>query len=39
MPVGLQIVGPQHGDVVVLRLMCLLEDALGADAIAPFGAG
>jgi Asp-tRNA(Asn)/Glu-tRNA(Gln) amidotransferase A subunit family amidase len=37
MPVGLQIVGPQHGDVVVLRLMALLEDALGADAVVPFG--
>ncbi|HET6949335.1 MAG TPA: amidase [Acidimicrobiales bacterium] len=39
MPVGLQVVGPQHGDVVVLRLMALLEDVLGADAVAPFGAG
>jgi aspartyl-tRNA(Asn)/glutamyl-tRNA(Gln) amidotransferase subunit A len=38
MPVGLQIVGPQHGDVVVLRLMALLEDALALDPVAPFGA-
>jgi hypothetical protein len=38
MPVGLQAVGPQHGDVVVLRLIALLEDALDLDLIAPFGA-
>ncbi|CAN5571300.1 amidase [soil metagenome] len=28
MPVGLQVIGPQHGDVAVLRLLALLEDAL-----------
>ncbi len=28
LPVGLQVVGPQHGDVVVLRALALLEDAL-----------
>jgi len=39
MPVGLQVVGPQHGDVVVLRLIALLEDALALDGTAPFGAG
>jgi Asp-tRNA(Asn)/Glu-tRNA(Gln) amidotransferase A subunit family amidase len=39
MPVGLQVVGPQHGDVVVLRLIALLEDALALDELAPFGAG
>jgi aspartyl-tRNA(Asn)/glutamyl-tRNA(Gln) amidotransferase subunit A len=39
MPVGLQIVGPHHGDVVVLRALTLLEDVLGLDAVAPFGAG
>jgi len=39
MPVGLQVVGPQHGDVVVLRALTLLEDALGIDTVAPFGAG
>jgi aspartyl-tRNA(Asn)/glutamyl-tRNA(Gln) amidotransferase subunit A len=39
MPVGLQVVGPQHGDVVVLRLIGLLEDALALDRTAPFGAG
>jgi Asp-tRNA(Asn)/Glu-tRNA(Gln) amidotransferase A subunit family amidase len=38
MPVGLQAVGPQHGDVVVLRLLALLEDALALDTVAPFGA-
>jgi aspartyl-tRNA(Asn)/glutamyl-tRNA(Gln) amidotransferase subunit A len=38
MPVGLQVVGPQHADVAVLRLLALLEDALAVDATAPFGA-
>jgi aspartyl-tRNA(Asn)/glutamyl-tRNA(Gln) amidotransferase subunit A len=37
MPVGLQVVGPQHGDVVVLRALALLEDALALDTVAPFG--
>jgi aspartyl-tRNA(Asn)/glutamyl-tRNA(Gln) amidotransferase subunit A len=36
MPVGLQAVGPQHGDVVVLRLLALLEDELAVDGLAPF---
>jgi Asp-tRNA(Asn)/Glu-tRNA(Gln) amidotransferase A subunit family amidase len=31
MPVGLQLVGPQHGDLVVLRAMAALEAALGLD--------
>lgn len=31
MPVGLQLVGPQHGDLVVLRSMAALEQALGFD--------
>jgi Asp-tRNA(Asn)/Glu-tRNA(Gln) amidotransferase A subunit family amidase len=35
MPVGLQVVGPQHGDVVVLRLLAVLEDALALDTVAP----
>jgi Asp-tRNA(Asn)/Glu-tRNA(Gln) amidotransferase A subunit family amidase len=35
MPVGLQVVGPQHADVAVLRLLALLEDGLGLDTIAP----
>jgi Asp-tRNA(Asn)/Glu-tRNA(Gln) amidotransferase A subunit family amidase len=38
MPVGLQAVGPQHGDVVVLRLLALLEDALALDPTPSFGA-
>src|SRR5690606_20723302 len=39
MPVGLQVVGPQHGDVVVLRALALLEEVLGLDPVAPFGHG
>jgi aspartyl-tRNA(Asn)/glutamyl-tRNA(Gln) amidotransferase subunit A len=39
MPVGLQVVGPQHADVAVLRALALLEDALAVEAVAPFGAG
>jgi Asp-tRNA(Asn)/Glu-tRNA(Gln) amidotransferase A subunit family amidase len=31
LPVGLQMIGPQHGDVVVLRAMAALEEALGID--------
>ncbi|HZM31593.1 MAG TPA: amidase [Acidimicrobiales bacterium] len=37
MPVGLQVIGPQHADVAVLRALALLEDALGFDPVAPFG--
>lgn len=37
MPVGLQIVGPQHADIAVLRAMAALEDALAIDRLAPFG--
>jgi len=29
LPVGLQLVGPQHGDLVVLRAMAAVEQALG----------
>jgi aspartyl-tRNA(Asn)/glutamyl-tRNA(Gln) amidotransferase subunit A len=29
LPVGLQLVGPQHGDLVVLRAMAAIEQALG----------
>ena len=36
LPVGLQIVGPQHADLVVLRSAAALEAALGFDAVAPF---
>jgi aspartyl-tRNA(Asn)/glutamyl-tRNA(Gln) amidotransferase subunit A len=35
MPVGLQVVGPQHADVAVLRLVAVLEDALAIDTVAP----
>jgi aspartyl-tRNA(Asn)/glutamyl-tRNA(Gln) amidotransferase subunit A len=31
LPVGLQLVGPQHGDLVVLRSAAALEHALGFD--------
>jgi Asp-tRNA(Asn)/Glu-tRNA(Gln) amidotransferase A subunit family amidase len=32
--VGLHLVGPQHGDMVVLRAMAAIEAALGLDPIA-----
>lgn len=35
MPVGLQVVGPQHGDAGVLRLLTLLEDTFAIDALCP----
>ena len=35
MPVGLQVVGPQHGDLVVVRALAALEAALDLDAVAP----
>jgi Asp-tRNA(Asn)/Glu-tRNA(Gln) amidotransferase A subunit family amidase len=35
LPVGLQVVGPQHADVAVLRALALLEDALAIDQVAP----
>ena len=34
-PVGLQLVGPQHGDLVVLRSAAALEEAIGFDEVAP----
>ena len=37
MPVGLQVVGPQHADVVVLRTLAVLEDLLDLDQLAPIG--
>ncbi len=36
MPVGLQVVGPQHGDVVVLRALAAFEGVLGIDTACPF---
>ncbi len=38
LPVGLQLVGPQHADLVVIRAAAALEAALGFDAVAPFPA-
>jgi Asp-tRNA(Asn)/Glu-tRNA(Gln) amidotransferase A subunit family amidase len=35
LPVGLQVVGPQHGDVAVLRARAALEDRVGFDQLAP----
>jgi Asp-tRNA(Asn)/Glu-tRNA(Gln) amidotransferase A subunit family amidase len=35
LPIGLQVVGPQHGDVAVLQTLATLEDLLGIDALAP----
>ncbi len=34
-PVGLQVVGPQHGDAAVLRMLAFLEDAVGVADVAP----
>lgn len=31
MPIGLQVVGPQHGDVAVLRTLALLEEVVELD--------
>lgn len=35
MPVGLQVVGPQHGDLVVLRTLAHLEALLDLDPVCP----
>jgi aspartyl-tRNA(Asn)/glutamyl-tRNA(Gln) amidotransferase subunit A len=35
LPIGLQVVGPQHADVAVLRALCVLEDLLGTAELAP----
>jgi aspartyl-tRNA(Asn)/glutamyl-tRNA(Gln) amidotransferase subunit A len=37
LPVGLQLVGPAHGDLVVLRTAAALEAALGFEDRAPVG--
>lgn len=34
-PVGIQLVGPQHADLVVIRAAAALEAAIGFDAVAP----
>jgi Asp-tRNA(Asn)/Glu-tRNA(Gln) amidotransferase A subunit family amidase len=36
-PVGLQVVGPQHADAAVLRLLAVLEGIVGFDEHAPIG--
>jgi aspartyl-tRNA(Asn)/glutamyl-tRNA(Gln) amidotransferase subunit A len=36
LPVGLQLVGPQHADLVVIRTAAALEAALGFDAVPPW---
>jgi aspartyl-tRNA(Asn)/glutamyl-tRNA(Gln) amidotransferase subunit A len=36
LPIGIQLVGPQHADLVVLRSAAALEAAIGFDAVAPF---
>jgi len=35
LPVGLQLVGPQHADLVVIRSAAALEAAIGFDEVAP----
>jgi len=35
LPVGLQLVGPQHADLVVIRSAAALERAIGFDELAP----
>jgi Asp-tRNA(Asn)/Glu-tRNA(Gln) amidotransferase A subunit family amidase len=37
LPVGLQLVGPQHRDALVLRTAVALEDAIGFSELAPIG--
>lgn len=39
LPVGMQLVGPQHADLVVIRSAAALEAAVGFDAVAPLDAG
>jgi aspartyl-tRNA(Asn)/glutamyl-tRNA(Gln) amidotransferase subunit A len=35
LPVGIQLVGPQHADLVVIRSAAALEAAIGFDEVAP----
>jgi aspartyl-tRNA(Asn)/glutamyl-tRNA(Gln) amidotransferase subunit A len=37
LPIGLQLVGPQHADLVVLRAAAALEAGLGFEELAPIG--
>ena len=34
LPIGLQLIGPQHGDLVVLRTAAALEAAMDIDPVA-----
>ena len=36
-PVGLQVVGSNHADAAVLRMLAYLETIVGMDAVAPVG--
>lgn len=36
MPVGLQVIGPQHGDQAVLRAIAVLEQVLDVDTVCPY---
>lgn len=38
LPIGIQVIGPQHGDLVVLRTAAALEAALNLDTLAPLPA-
>lgn len=35
MPVGLQVIGPQHADALVLRAIAALEQIFDIDTVAP----
>jgi aspartyl-tRNA(Asn)/glutamyl-tRNA(Gln) amidotransferase subunit A len=37
LPVGLQVIGAQHADAAVLRVLAYLEEAIGVDEVAPLG--
>jgi Asp-tRNA(Asn)/Glu-tRNA(Gln) amidotransferase A subunit family amidase len=37
LPMSLQVIGRQRGDVAVLKTLCFLEDLLRPDFVAPFG--
>ncbi|HEY7946844.1 MAG TPA: amidase [Acidimicrobiales bacterium] len=37
LPVGLQLIGPQHADLVVIRSAAAMEAALAFDEVAPLG--
>ncbi len=36
-PVGLQVVGSNHADAAVLRMLAYLEGLVGMDEVAPVG--